>query len=294
MNKKLLTTSALTALLAVAGVSTKLYAQSKNFEGAYATVGAGAMESEYESTLNSPATTPADAAKTSAAVVTSTFIGFNNAATTILSRAAQSLTSKETEYVATASLGYNLALDDKFLIGFDLSGRTGAGTKTVTPSAYTITTVAAGTGTDAGAASSVISSTTGTSSLKVKDKAAYAFSIKPTYVVNKDLAVYAKLGYGITSLEATYTTQDTVSSHSINEDVEGHTLGLGATYMIDKTTFVDFGVDYTKNKDLKMSKNDSSVTPTLLSHTLNTTTHTLSETIDSSSIGAFIRVGMKF
>ena len=294
-NKKLLTTSALTALLAVTGVSTKLFAQSKNFEGAYGTIGAGAMENEYKSDIDSPATTPANAAKTSAAIVNSTFIGFNTAATTILSRAAQSLSSKETDYIGTASLGYNLAIDDKFLIGFDLSGRTGSGSKTVTPSAYTITTVTAGNeGTDAGAKSSIISSTTGTSSLKVKDKAAYAFSIKPTYVVDKDLAVYAKLGYGITSLEATYTTEDAVSSHKLDKDVEGHTLGLGATYMIDKTTFVDFGVDYTKNKDLKMSKNDSTVTPTLLSHTLNTTTHTLSETIDSSSIGAFIRVGMKF
>jgi hypothetical protein len=292
-NKKLFTTTALTTILAVSGISTNVHAQSKNFEGAYATIGAGAMENEYKADFNSPATTPTatSAGGETKANVEGSFIGFNTAATTILSRTAQSLTNKETNYIATASLGYNLALDEKFLIGFDISGRTGSGTQTITPSAYTISTVSKGAAPEL---SSIITNTSGTSSLKVKDKAAYAFSLKPTYVVDKDLAVYAKLGYGITTLEATYTTADTESSHKTEKDVEGHTLGLGATYLIDKQTFLDFGVDYTKNKDLKMSKTDSSVTPALASMTINSTLHTLSETIDSSSIGAFIRVGMKF
>jgi hypothetical protein len=292
-NKKFFTTSALTTLLAVSSISATVHAQSKNFEGAYATIGAGAMENEYKANLNSPATTPTASAAggETLANVESRFVGFNNSATTILSRTAQALTNKETNYIATASLGYNFALDEKFLIGFDISGRTGSGTQTITPSAHTISTVSKGTAPDL---SAIITNTSGTSSLKVKDKAAYAFSLKPTYVVAKDLAVYGKLGYGITSLEGTYTTADSVSSHSISKDVEGHTIGLGATYLIDKQTFVDFGVDYTKNKDLKMSKNDSSVTPAFTSMAINATGHTLSETIDSSSIGAFIRVGMKF
>lgn len=291
-NKKLLTTTALTTVLALTGVTSKLYAQSKNFSGPYISVGAGAMENEYTVKTNSPAATPTATAAggETQANVEGSFVGFNNTATTILSRAAQSLTSKDINYIGTASLGYNIALDEKFLIGFDISGRTGGGEQTK-GTTHTISTVSIGTAADI---SSIITNTSGTGSIKVKDKAAYAFSIKPTYVVDKDLAVYGKIGYGITSLEAKFITNDGIASHSTSKDVNGHTLGLGATYMLNKQTFLDFGVDYTKNEDFRMSKNDSSVTPTLTSLTLNTTRHTLSETIDSSSIGAFIKVGMKF
>ena len=52
-NKKLFTTTALTTILAVSGISTNVHAQSKNFEGAYATIGAGAMENEYKADFNS-------------------------------------------------------------------------------------------------------------------------------------------------------------------------------------------------------------------------------------------------
>ena len=148
-NKKIFTTSALTTLLAVSSISTNVHAQSKNFEGAYGTIGAGAIENEYKVNLNSPATTPAATAAggVTLAVVEGNFVGFNNSATTILSRTAQALANKETNYIATASLGYNFALDEKFLIGLDISGRTGSGTQTITPSAHTISTVTKGTAT---------------------------------------------------------------------------------------------------------------------------------------------------
>jgi hypothetical protein len=291
MKKNLMTTSAMTVLAVVMPMAAKVYAQSKNFEGPYVSVGAGMMESEYKTSLDSPATLPTAGTLLSSATVTTRFIGFNTAATTILQRTAETLTGKDSNAVGTVSLGYNFAVDNNFLVGFDLSGRTGSGSKT-TSSSYNISTVTAGA--DAAAASSSIVTTTGTQSIKVEDKSSYALSIKPTYVVDKDLAIYGKLGYGITTLEATYATADAVSSHSKKEDVEGHTIGLGAIYLIDKNTFIDFGIDYTKNKDLKMSKNDSSVTPALTSFAINSTTHTLSETVDSSSYGAFIRVGMKF
>ena len=289
-NKKLLTTTALTTIIALTGVTSKLYAQSKNFSGPYISIGTGAMENDYTVKTDSPAATPT-AGTDSSSIIEGRFIGFNNTATTILSRTAQSLSNKDINYIGTSSLGYNIALDEKFLIGFDISGRTGAGTQSI-GTTHTISTVGVGGG--AADLSATITNTSGTGSIKVKDKAAYAFSIKPTYVVDKDLAIYAKIGYGITSLEANFITADGIASHSASKDVNGHTLGLGATYLINKQTFLDFGVDYTKNDDFRMSKNDSTVTPTLTSLDINTTQHTLSETIDSSSIGAFIRVGMKF
>jgi hypothetical protein len=289
--KKLLTTSAMTFLAIATPVVSKVYAQSKNFSGPYISAGAGVMENEYSTSLNSPATLPT-AGTYSSSTATTQFVGFNNAATTIFQRAAQTLSGKEQNTVGTISLGYNYAIDNNFLIGIDLSGRTGTGSKSFS-SSYNISTLTGGTQ-SATEGSVAITTTTGTQSLKVEDKSAYALSIKPTVVVNNNLAVYGKLGYGITTLEATLTTADSVSSHSKKEDVEGHTFGIGAVYLINNNTFIDFGVDYTKNKDLNMSKNDSSVTPTLTSFSLNTTTHTLSETVDSSSYGAFIRVGMKF
>ena len=290
MKKNVMTTTAMTILAIATPMAGKVYAQSKNFEGPYVSVGAGMLESEYETSLNSPATLPT-AGTYSSATATTAFVGFNNAATTIFQRTAQTLTGKDSNAVGTVSLGYNFAVDNNFLVGFDLSGRTGSGSKT-TSSSYNISTITKGT--YAAASSVFIATTTGTQSIKVEDKSSYALSVRPTYVVDKDLALYGKLGYGITTLEATYTTADAVSSHSKKEDVEGHTIGLGAIYLIDKNTFIDFGIDYTKNKDLNMSKNDSSVTPALTSFALNSTTHTLSETVDSSSYGAFIRVGMKF
>lgn len=290
MKKNIMTTTAMTILAVAMPMAGKVYAQSKNFEGPYVSVGAGMMESEYKTSLDSPATLPT-AGTYSSATATTAFVGFNTAATTIFQRTAETLTGKGSNAVGTVSLGYNFAIDNSFLVGFDLSGRTGSGSKT-TSSSYNISTITKGT--DAAAASVFITTTTGTESIKVEDKSSYALSIRPTYVVDKNLAIYGKLGYGITTLEATYTTADAVSSHSKKEDVEGHTIGLGAIYLIDKNTFIDFGIDYTKNKDLKMSKDDSSVTPALTSLSLNATTHTLSETVDSSSYGAFIRVGMKF
>jgi hypothetical protein len=290
MKKNIMTTTAMTILAVAMPMAGKVYAQSKNFEGPYVSVGAGMIESEYKTDVNSPATLPT-AGTYSSATATTAFVGFNTAATTIFQRTAETLTGKGSNAVGTVSLGYNFAIDNSFLVGFDLSGRTGSGSKT-TSSSYNISTITKGT--DAAAASVFIATTTGTESIKVEDKSSYALSIRPTYVVDKDLAIYGKLGYGITTLEATYTTADAVSSHSKKEDVEGHTIGLGAIYLIDKNTFIDFGIDYTKNKDLKMSKDDSSVTPALTSLSLNATTHTLSETVDSSSYGAFIRVGMKF
>ena len=290
MKKNILTTTAMTVLAVVSPLAGKVYAQSKNFEGPYISIGAGMMESEYKTSVDSPASLPT-AGTYSSSTATSAFVGFNNAATTILQRTAETLSGKETSAVGTLSVGYNFTIDNNFLIGVDLSGRTGSGSKTVS-SSYNISTITKGT--DAAAASVFITTTTGTQSIKVEDKSSYALSIRPTFVVDKDLAVYGKLGYGITTLEATYTTADTVSSHSKKEDVNGHTIGIGAIYLIDKNTFIDFGIDYTKNKDLRMSKDDSSVTPSLTSLSLNSTTHTLSETVDSSSYGAFIRVGMKF
>ena len=290
--KKLLLSTALSSALAFTGVSGKVYAQAKNFDGPYISIGAGLIESEYKTSLNSPATLPTAGTTYSSGTAATQFVGFNNSATTILQRAAQTLSRKQENAVGIISLGYNYSIDNSFLIGIDLSGRTGGGSKSVS-SSYNISTITSPNADD-DVASVTIATTTGTQSIKVEDKSSFALSIKPTYVVNNDLAVYGKLGYGITTLEATYTTADTVSSHKKKEDVQGHTLGIGAMYLIDKNTFIDFGVDYTKNKDLKMSKNDRSVTPALDSLTINTTTHTLSETVDSSSYGAFIRVGMKF
>jgi hypothetical protein len=292
MKKNSMTTTALTVLAVLTPMAGKVYAQSKNFEGPYISVGAGMIESEYKTALNSPATLPTAGSTYSSSTAATQFVGFNNTATTILQRAASTLSGKQENAVGILSLGYNYSIDKSFLIGIDLSGRTGGGSKSVS-SSYNISTITSPNADD-DVASVTIATTTGTQSIKVEDKSSYALSIKPTYVVDNNLAVYGKLGYGITTLEATYTTQDSVSSHKIKEDVEGHTLGIGAIYLIDKNTFIDFGVDYTKNKDLKMSKNDSSVTPALASLTINTTTHTLSETVDSSSYGAFIRVGMKF
>ena len=86
-NKKLLTTTALTAVIAVSGLTTELKAQSKNFEGTYLSIGAGVIQNKYEANLNSPNSAPtaaANGAGITSDTFASRFVGFNNSATTIL------------------------------------------------------------------------------------------------------------------------------------------------------------------------------------------------------------------
>ena len=296
-NKKLLTTTALTTIIALTGVTSKLYAQSKNFSGPYISIGATNQNSDSKISNDSPAATPAEAVIVgSSNLIDAAFVGFNSTTTTVLSRVANSLAKGENDILGTASIGFMLPVDNNFLIGIQGSYIPTGGTKNYSNS-YTISTVAAGDGNTAGNefSSFTITNTTGTQSVKLEDKESWSISLVPSYAVNNDLMLFGKIGY--TNFKQTAKinfSNDAQANVQKTEKLDGYVLGVGARYNLDKNLFLSFNFDASKFDEYTVVRNDLAVAPAH-SATANATAHPFRTTIDNDYIyNTTISIGYKF
>lgn len=288
-NKKLLLTTALSSALAFAGAGSKVYAQTKNFSGPYISIGGNYQASDTGVSTNSTPTVAEDAVATSAEARAG-FIGFNDSANNIITRVAKSLANDEGEIIPTASIGYNAVLDDKFMLGVEARYSDKGADRSFSQS-YTRSVIS-----KAAAESYTITNTSGTESIKVNDKESWTISLNPGYVVNNDLMVYGKLGY--TQLKQTASVAyslNSASNHTVSKNLDGYTLGLGAKYNLDKNLFLDFGVSATKFDKYSFSKSDAGNTTTALVTTPNSTTHTITTTVDNDYYyNALVSIGYRF
>ena len=291
-NKKLLLTTALSSVLAFTGAGSKVYAQTKNFSGPYISIGGNYQASDTKVSTNStPGVAAAEAGVTysTSALMTSGWVGFNSSADNIITRVAKSFASNEGEIIPTASIGYNAVLDDKFMLGVEARYSDKGADRSFSQS-YT-SSVLTGSG-----ESFAVTNTSGTESIKINDKESWTISLNPGYVVNNDLMVYSKLGY--TQLKQTASVAynlNSASNHTVSKELDGYTLGLGAKYNLDKNLFLDFGVSATKFDKYSFSKSDSGNATTEKVTTPNTTTHTITTTVDNDYYyNALISIGYRF
>ena len=288
----MLLTTALSSALVFAGAGSKVYAQSKNFSGPYISIGGNYQASDTNVSTNStPGVTAAAAGVTysTSALMTSAWTGFNDSANNIITRVAKSFANNDGEIIPTASIGYNAVLDDKFMLGVEARYSDKGADRSFSQS-YTRSVL---TGADA---SFAVTNTTGTESIKINDKESWTISLNPGYAVNNDLMVYGKLGY--TQLKQTASVEyslNSASKHTVSNDLDGYTLGLGAKYNLDKNLFLDFGVSATKFDKYSFSKSDAGNATTALVTTPNTTTNTITTTVDNDYYyNALISIGYRF
>ena len=89
--KKLLTTSALTTLLAVGSMTGKLYAQAKNFQGPYISIGGSYLATESKIENDNVTGISTSAAYSSSGTLTAAYVGFNSSSNQLINRVAQTL-----------------------------------------------------------------------------------------------------------------------------------------------------------------------------------------------------------
>ncbi len=294
-NKKLLTTTALTTVLALTGVTSKLYAQSKSFSGPYISIGVTNQNSDTKITNDETPAAPTAQVYTSSVALDTAWVGFNSSATTIISRAANSLTKKnDNEFIGTASLGFMLPVDNNFLIGIQGSYIPSGGAKSYTNS-YTQSTVAnSGAGTNDGS-SFTVSAATGTQSVKLTDKESWSISLLPSYAVNNDLMLFGKVGYVNFKQTANVSySLDTASNIQKTNKLDGYVLGIGARYNLDKNLFLSFNFDASKFDKYTISQTDTA-TPSYNTTGPDTSVQRLSTTIDNDYMyNTTVSIGYKF
>jgi len=294
IKNKILTTTALTTILAVSGLTTKLYAQSKNFAGPYISIGATNQSNDVKVSRNATPTAPTDGVYLNSTTVDAAFVGFNSTATTILSRVASTLNKSDDKIVGTASIGYNNPVNESFLIGIQGS-YTDKGTARTYSNAYTTSTVASSGAGTAGNSSFTVSSATGTQSVRLSDKESWSISLLPSYAVSNDLMLFGKVGYINFKQDANLTySNDTASNKSSSKKLDGYTLGVGARYNIDKNLFISAAFDASKFDKYNVSQNDTAA-PSYGTTGASTSTQTLQTTIDNDYIyNATISIGYTF
>jgi opacity protein-like surface antigen len=147
-----------------------------------------------------------------------------------------------------------------------------------------------------GEVSFAVANTTGTESIKINDKESWTISLNPGYVVNNDLMVYGKLGY--TQLKQTASVAyslNSASNHTVSNELDGYTLGLGAKYNLDKNLFLDFGVSATKFDKYSLSKSDAGNVTSTAFPGATSTTHTITTTVDNDYYyNALVSIGYRF
>lgn len=293
-NKKLLTTTALTTIIALTGVTSKLYAQSKNFSGPYISIGATNQNSDAKISNNATPAAPAAGVYTSSVALDAAFIGFNSSATTIISRAANSLTKDNNEFIGTANIGFMLPVDNNFLVGIQGSYIPSGGDKSYSNSYTRSTVVSSGAGT-AGNSSFTISAATGTQSVKLTDKESWSISLLPSYAVNNDLMLFGKVGYVNFKQTANVSySLNAASNIQRTNKLDGYVLGVGARYNLDKNLFLSFNFDASKFDKYTISQTDTA-TPSYNTTGPNTSVQRLSTTIDNDYMyNTTISIGYKF
>ena len=102
----------------------------------------------------------------------------------------------------------------------------------------------------------------------------YTIYIQPTYVVNKDAALFAKLAYAHADIKTTNTT-------SASSDVEGWGYGVGLKTFLTPSTFVQVEGTYTDYDTIKGTKTNGGGGTTTV-------------TGDLKTVQALITLGYKF
>lgn len=281
-----------TALVAMSLVKISAKADSSKFEGPFASVGASASSTDTD-LKNSSSNIPA-AAKDSSTIIAAAFTGFETSATTIIGRAAKTLADGDDYVSGEVTIGFNKAIDSKFLIGLDVTGNSG-GHKASKTNAYTRSTV--GGGTDEAAASISITTAAGTQTTTYEEKETYSIGIRPSYALNDQVMVYGRLGYGTTkgNLKTSYSlSTDTTANKTVSKNLDSYQLGVGAVYNIQDNYFVDLSLNYRKSEKLQNKADDSGTTATLTSVSLTSATDNLTTTADSETYGATVKFGVRF
>ena len=182
--------------IALLASSTSLMAQSKSFEGASLGVSLSAIGVEVSGSSTNNATA-----------------GTNNGST------ASGSLGKVAE-IAAIDLSYGFALGPNGIIQVGAS--------------YTPGKAKAGSGTFSESSAATPVADTGRLTLEVKDP--YTIYIAPTYVVSKDSAIYAKLGYSAADVNSTSTGSAALSKKP--EDLKGITYAIGSKTMLTPNLYL--------------------------------------------------------
>ena len=172
--------------------------------------------------------------------------------------------------IAAIDLSYGVALGNNGIIQIGASytpGKAKAGTGT-----YTDNAVAAGGQANAG---------TGNLSLEVKDP--YTIYIAPTYVVSKDSAIYAKVGYAKADINSSATGGASLSKKP--GDLEGISYGIGSKTMLTPNLYLGVEANITDY---------DSVTATTLANAGAGATTSKTITADVRTVQGIITLGYKF
>jgi len=189
--------------IALLASSTSLMAQSKNFAGASLGVSLSAIGVEVSGSGNSNA-------------------NLNGAATTANTNSGS--IGKVAEIASVdLSYGFEMGSNSLFVVGASYTpGKAKAGTGTYTDNNDS-TNVGGNT-----------SSTTGSINLKVENP--YTIYVAPTYVVGKDSALYAKLGYSKADIDLTATGSAALTSKP--SELEGWTYAIGSKTLLTNNVYV--------------------------------------------------------
>ena len=172
--------------------------------------------------------------------------------------------------IAAIDLSYGYAIGNNGIIQVGASytpGKAKAGSGT-----YTDGVTNAGENVNAG---------TGNLSLEVKDP--YTIYIAPTYVVSKDSAIYAKIGYAKAQINTSATGGAQLSQKP--EDLEGISYGIGSKTMLTQNLYLGVEANITDY---------DSISATTLAAAGNGGTSSKTITADVKTVQGTITVGYKF
>ena len=173
--------------------------------------------------------------------------------------------------IAAIDLSYGYAIGNNGIIQVGASytpGKAKAGSGT-----YTDGTTNAG--------SLNLNAGTGNISLEVKDP--YTIYIAPTYVVSKDSAIYAKIGYAKADITTAATGGATLSSKP--GDLEGMSYGIGSKTMLTQNLYLGVEANITDYDSIKA---------TTLANAGNGGTSSKTITADVKTVQGTITLGYKF
>jgi hypothetical protein len=173
--------------------------------------------------------------------------------------------------IAAIDLSYGYAIGDNGIIQVGASytpGKAKAGSGTYTDGT-----------TNAGALN--LNAGTGNLSLEVKDP--YTIYIAPTYVVSKDSAIYAKVGYAKADINTSATGGATLSSKP--GDLEGMSYGIGSKTMLTQNLYLGVEANITDYDSIKA---------TTLANAGNGGTSSKTITADVKTVQGTITLGYKF
>ena len=234
--------------IALLASSTSLMAQSKGFEGVSLGLTVSGIGAEVSGSSTQAGNTPNT--------------GNGN-------RANGSL-GKVTE-IAAIDLSYGYAIGNNGIIQVGASytpGKAKAGSGTYTDG---VTNAPAGN----------LNAGTGNLSLEVKDP--YTIYIAPTYVVSKDSAIYAKIGYAKAEINTTATGGASLSQKP--GDLEGISYGIGSKTMLTQNLYLGVEANITDY---------DAISATTLTNAGNGGTASKRVTADVQTVQGMVTLGYKF